>query len=107
MTPKEITALFATAATSFQPIVGQPSDDDLTALRDVLYPLLLDIPFDEDGSHNLIGIVEPTTSYTNMWGAAFRDANMSANLTFVVNMSVNILPSVGPDIECSCFWASG
>ena len=71
MTPEEITSLFATAATTFQPIVGQPSDDDLTALRDVLYPLLLDIPYDEDGSHNLIGIVEPTTSYTNMWGAAF------------------------------------
>eukprot|EP00804_Cyclotella_cryptica_P028970 CCRYP_012391-RA/>CCRYP_012391-RA protein AED:0.45 eAED:0.45 QI:0/-1/0/1/-1/1/1/0/162 len=54
MTLEEITTVFATAATTFQPILGQPSDDDLTALRDVLYPLLLDIPYDEDGTHNLI-----------------------------------------------------
>ncbi len=74
MTPEEITALFATAATTFQPIIGQPTDDDLTALRDVLYPLLLDIPYDEDGAHprhNLIGLIEPTGSYTTTWGAAF------------------------------------
>ena len=47
MTPEEITSVFATAAAAFQPIVGQPSKDDLTALRDVLYPLLLDIPYTE------------------------------------------------------------
>ena len=62
MTPEEITTLFATAATTFQPITGQPTDDDLTALRDVLYPLLLDIPYDMDGTHNLIGLIEPTPS---------------------------------------------
>ncbi len=71
MTPEEITTAFATAATTFQPISGQPSDDDLTALRDVIYPLLLDIPYDEDGTHNLIGLIEPTTSYTATWGTAF------------------------------------
>lgn len=74
MTPEEITTLFATAAASFQPIAGQPTDDDLTALREVLYPLLLDIPYDEDGAHprhNLIGLVEPTASYTATWGEAF------------------------------------
>jgi hypothetical protein len=32
MTPEEITTSFSTAAASFQPIVGQPTDDDLTAL---------------------------------------------------------------------------
>jgi hypothetical protein len=74
MTPEEITALFATAATTFQPIISQPTDDDLTVLRDVLYPLLLNIPYDEDGAHprhNLIGLIEPTRSYTTTWGAAF------------------------------------
>ena len=74
MTPEEITALFATTATTFPAIVGQPTDDDLTALRDVLYPLLLNIPYDEDGAHprhNLIGLIEPTIPYTATWGAAF------------------------------------
>ena len=71
MTPEEITAIFATAATTFPPFAGQPTDDDLTALRDVMYPLLLDIPFDMDGTHNLIGLIEPTASYTATWGTPF------------------------------------
>eukprot|EP00804_Cyclotella_cryptica_P010352 CCRYP_012274-RA/>CCRYP_012274-RA protein AED:0.37 eAED:0.37 QI:0/-1/0/1/-1/1/1/0/366 len=40
-------------------------------MSDVLYPLLLDILYDEDGTHNLIGLIEPTTSYTATWGAQF------------------------------------
>jgi hypothetical protein len=71
MTPEEITAAFATAAFTFPTIAGQPTDNNLTALRDVLYPLLLDIPYNEDGTHNLIGLIEPTASYTTTWGAAF------------------------------------
>ena len=71
MTLEEITTLFATAATTFLPFSRQPTDNDLTALRDVLYPLLLDIPFDMDGVHNLIGIIEPTASYTATWGMPF------------------------------------
>jgi hypothetical protein len=64
MIPEEITTLFTTVAVSFQPIVGQPLDDNLTALRDVLYPLLVDIPYDEDGTHNLIGLMEqPSRSH--------------------------------------------
>lgn len=71
MTPEEITASFAAAAATFAPIQGQPTDDDLTALRDVLYPLLLEIPYDEEGEHNLVGLLEPTASYTATWGSAF------------------------------------
>eukprot|EP00804_Cyclotella_cryptica_P026105 CCRYP_013958-RA/>CCRYP_013958-RA protein AED:0.44 eAED:0.44 QI:0/-1/0/1/-1/1/1/0/376 len=71
MTLEEITTVFATAATKFQPISGQPSDDDLTPLRDVLYPLLLDILYNQDGLHNLIGLIKPTTLYTATWGAPF------------------------------------
>ena len=74
MTPEEITAAFATAASTFQPIAGQPTDDDLTTLREVLYPLLLEIPYDETpppGTHNLIGLIKPTASYTATWGAPF------------------------------------
>ena len=71
MTPEEITTLFATAATTFQPIVGQPTNDDLTAIREILYPLLLDIPYDMHGIHNLVGLIEPTATYEATWGAAF------------------------------------
>jgi hypothetical protein len=48
MMPEEITTLFASAATTFQPIAGQPTDNDLTTLHDMQYPLLLDIPYDMD-----------------------------------------------------------
>ncbi len=44
MSPEEIAALFADAAAKFAPILGNPKDDDLTALREVLTPLLLSIP---------------------------------------------------------------
>jgi len=78
MTPEEITSLFATAAASFQPIIGQPTDDDLTALRDVIYPLLIDIPYTEYAindpaatAHNLIGLIEPTATYTARWHEPF------------------------------------
>eukprot|EP00804_Cyclotella_cryptica_P026586 CCRYP_014019-RA/>CCRYP_014019-RA protein AED:0.29 eAED:0.29 QI:0/-1/0/1/-1/1/1/0/130 len=69
MTLEEITTAFAMATTMFQPITGQPSDTDLTVICNVLYPLLLDIPYDEDGMHNLIGLIEPTTLYTATCGA--------------------------------------
>ena len=71
MAPEEITALFATTAAAFPAITGQPTDDNLTALRDVLYPLLLDIPYDMNGPDNLIGIIEPVALYMATWGQAF------------------------------------
>ena len=71
MMPEEITALFTTAASTFTPISGQPTDDDLTALREILYPLLLSIPYDEDGDHNLIGLIENPDTYAETWGAPF------------------------------------
>ena len=46
--PEEITALFAS---------GHPTDNNLTVLCNVLHPLLLDIPYNEDGTHNLIGLI--------------------------------------------------
>ncbi len=59
------------AAAAFQPIVGQPSNDDLTALRVILYLLLLDIPYTEYAvndpaltAHNLMGLIEPVATYT-------------------------------------------
>ena len=71
MTPEEITALFADAAAQFAPIVGNPSDDDLTAMRELLTPLLLNIPYDEDGDNNLIGLIAGPVQYLDTWGQAF------------------------------------
>ena len=46
---------------------GQPTDDDLTAMRDILYPLLLDITYN-DPDNNLISIIEPLAAYIATWG---------------------------------------
>ena len=44
MTPEEIVATFANFSGQFEPIDGQPSDTNLTRIREVVAPLLLQIP---------------------------------------------------------------
>ena len=46
MSPEEIALVFADVTAKTTPIDGNPTDDDLTALRDILYPILLSIPYD-------------------------------------------------------------
>ncbi len=48
------------------------------ALRDIIYPLLLDIPYTEYAAndpalttHNLLGLIKPITTYMARWGEAF------------------------------------
>ena len=74
MTPEDITTLFAAADEAFPAIVGQPEDQDLHALIEVLTPLLLEIPYDlEKGVHNLVGLIQADADYTAEFGngAAF------------------------------------
>ena len=72
MTPYEIVAKFATAINHFETIIDQPSDTDLTRIRESVAPFLLQIPYDETGGkHNLIGIIRPKTAYVKRYGEAF------------------------------------
>ena len=71
MSPEEIMAIFSPVAATFSPIKVQPTDDDLTALCEVLHPLLLGIPYNEDGTHNLSSLVEPPAAYAATWGTLF------------------------------------
>ena len=58
MKSDEIQSLFATKLETYAPIEGQPSDPDLSALRDTLTALLLPIAYDgEKGIHNLVGLI--------------------------------------------------
>ena len=60
MTPEEIVAKFANSLKQFDPIDRQLSETDLTQIREVVAPLLLQIPYDETGAvHNLIGLIRP------------------------------------------------
>ena len=63
---------FFVALDNFDPITDQPSDSDLTRLREDIAPLLLQIPYDETGGvHNLIGIVRAKPAYLKRYGEAF------------------------------------
>ena len=72
MTPDEIVAKFLAALDNFDPIIDQPSDSDLTILRESIAPLILQIPYDETGgTHNLIGIIRAKPAYLNRYGEGF------------------------------------
>ena len=72
MTPDEIVSKFLVALDNFEPITDQPSESDLTRLREAIAPLLLQILYDETGRvHNLIGIVQAKPDYLKRYGEAF------------------------------------
>ena len=71
MTPEEIVAKFAHYLDTFEPIDRQPSDANLTRLREAISPLLFQIPYDETGTvHNLIGLIRPEAAYVARYGEA-------------------------------------
>ena len=64
MMPKDIVENFTHPLNQFDPISGQPSNSDLTRLREAVVPLLLHILYDETGAvHNLIGLIFPEAAY--------------------------------------------
>ena len=72
MTPEEIVEKFANSLKQFNPIAGKPSNTDLTLIREVVAPLLLQIPYDKTGAmHNLISLIRPEAAYSTRYGAAF------------------------------------
>ena len=74
MTPEEIVAKFATTLNNFALIMGQPSETDLTRLREAVAPLLLQIPYEETGGkHNLIGLIRSKLAYVARYSEAQPD----------------------------------
>ena len=74
MTPGEIVDKFAHSLDNFELIDGQPSDSDLTRLRESIAPLLPQIPYDKTGAvHNLLGLIRLEAAYVARYGEAFPD----------------------------------
>ena len=70
--PKKIGAKLANALEQFEPIAGQPSNTNLTRIREVVAPLLLQIPYNKRGEvHNLIDLIRPEAAYIMHYDAAF------------------------------------
>ena len=72
MMPKEIVLKFANALKQFEPIYIQPSETNLTEIREVLTPLLLQISYNEtEVIHNLIGLIWLVEAYKMRYDAEF------------------------------------
>ena len=58
MKTTEVQAELAAFMDAFEPISGQPTDKDLTRLRQVSLSALVPIPYDrEKGKHSLLGLL--------------------------------------------------
>ena len=72
MTPEDVATLFAEASEIFAAIVGQTTDADIHELCEVLFPILLDIPYDlAEEKKNLVGIISNGTDYNTDYGLSF------------------------------------
>ena len=100
MTPRKIVAKFSDTLEKFEPIDGQPSNTDLTRVWEVVAPLLLQIPYGKmGGTHNLIGLIWPVSTYTTRYGAKFieptgvgnYDATIDANASAVVSARTEVV----------------
>ena len=86
MTTEEIVSKFANALKKFDPIDRQPSDTDLMRIREVVAPLLLQIPYDKTGgTHNLIGFVRLVAAYTTRYGAEFVEPTRMGSYEATIN----------------------
>ena len=72
MKSDEIQSLFAAQLKTYAPIEGQPSNPDLSSLREMITNLLLPIAYDgENGVHNLVGLIMNEDAYKERHGANF------------------------------------
>ena len=72
MKPDELITLFGAQLEVFEPIVGQPTDRDITRLREVLTSLLYPIPYNGDAQlHSLLGIIMSDAAYIARYTTTF------------------------------------
>jgi hypothetical protein len=74
MTPDAITLLFREARKAFPPFKGKPTDNDLTAIRETLLPILIETPYNQlGGVHSLTAILtDPLRYAADHGGTAFK-----------------------------------
>jgi hypothetical protein len=96
MTPNAITLLFREACKAFPPFEGKPTDNNLMAIREMLLPILMEIPYDQlGGVHSLTAILmDPMRYAANHGGTAFKrlaclllyNKNITDNATTVIRI---------------------
>jgi hypothetical protein len=95
MTPDAITLLFKEARDAFLPIKGKPTDDNLLLIREMLLPILIEIPYNQlGGVHSLMGLLTDSARYAANHGTTFvrpihlplYDSSIANNATTVVRV---------------------
>ena len=90
--PKKIGAKLANALEQFEPIAGQPSDTNLTRIREVVAPL---VQYDKTGAvHNLIGLICPEAAYITRYGAALLKPTRVGSYNATINNDVTAVVRV-------------
>ena len=92
MKPNATMALSADAAAAIMPILGNPTNDNLTAIREILMSLLQGIPYDMPGPHNHVSLIMPKAAHHLAYSIAFKypahlelyDANIANDATPIV-----------------------
>jgi hypothetical protein len=72
MKPEDVSILFSDLGSTFEPIIGQPTDSDIVKMREAISDILYQIPYDDEkGEHNLVGIIQDKASYAVEYKAPF------------------------------------
>ena len=72
MKPEDVPLLFAEMDSTYEPILGQPSDSDIVKITEALSEAMYQIPFDDQkGIHNLVDLIQDKISYTAAYKEAF------------------------------------
>ena len=97
MKSDEIQSLFATALETYAPVKGQPSDPDISTLRETLNTLLLPIAYYGDkGIHNLVGLIMDEDAYKMRHGANFPTSSRPA----IYDVDISIDASNAVRVRC-------
>ena len=92
MAPEDIVAKFADALEKFYLIDGQSYNTDLTRIREVVAPLLLQIPYNKTrGTHNLIGPIQPVAAYATRYGTEFAEPTQVGTYNATINDDATVV----------------
>ena len=72
MKPEDVPLLFTDLASTYEAIIGQPSDSEIFKIRDRVYEVRYQISYDEEkGICNLVSLIQDKESYTAEYTSAF------------------------------------
>ena len=102
MKSDEIQSLFATAIETYAPVKGEPSDPDISTLRETLTALLLPIAYNgEKGIHNLVELIMNEDDYKMRYGATSRrpPGQQFTTLIFLLTQPMPCGPGARPPTQ--------